>query len=99
MNTVAGIIGPLVLATTVACSAAAEARSGVQSADLYVKRCAACHGASAASFGNRHLVMRNGKLMLRGSGRALDSLLNHHGGLSASEVLSLIALLEPHAAQ
>ncbi len=60
---------------------------------VFKEKCAGCHG-TAADFAREALVMRDGVLVGRASGRAVREYLQRHGKLPASQVAPMVATLE-----
>ena len=62
-------------------------------APVFKEKCAGCHG-NAATFARESLVMRDGVLVGRASGRAVRDYLQRHGKLTAAQVGPMVATLE-----
>jgi cytochrome c5 len=65
----------------------------VTTSPVFKEKCAGCHG-TAADFARESLVMRDGVLVGRVSGRAVRDDLQRHGKLAPSQVAPMVATLE-----
>lgn len=68
-------------------------KAQVETAPLFKPRCAGCHG-TAAEFVRQSLTVRNGVLVGKHSGRAVDETLRKHGGLTPAEVPEMVRTLQ-----
>lgn len=60
---------------------------------LFRKHCLICHG-RAVDLARSQLVIRNGTLMGRYTGRTTETFLEHHGRLQANDVARVVKMLE-----
>jgi mono/diheme cytochrome c family protein len=60
---------------------------------LFKEKCAGCHG-NAAEFARKALVLKDGVLVGRGSGRPVRDFLQNHGGLAADQVGPMVTTLQ-----